>query len=118
MIIGVSMLALAVVLGVIGQMFLRISTTTDMPGLFGISMANLPFLGAAALYFVSLVFYTLSLRYVPLHIAFPSVSVSYVAVAWLSSLFWNTPFGLREIVAFVFILLGLCILVLSQAKTV
>ncbi len=118
MIGAVVILTFAILLGIGGQLLLKLSTTGTHAALFGLGFVNAPFLGAAVLYFVSLICYTISLRSVPLHIAFPSVSVSYVAVAWLSSMFWNTPFGGYEMIAFLLILLGLCLLVASQARVI
>ena len=108
------LLICAIFLGVCGQLLLRLSVTeTDGPS-FSLGFLNVPFAAAALIYFISLICYTLSLRVIPLQIAFPSVSVSYVIVAWFSNIFWGSPFGIREILAFLLIFIALYLLVYSQ----
>lgn len=61
-------------------------------------------------YFVAALFYIYALKKIPLSIAFPSVSISYVAVAFLAHLLWGEPFGARQFFALLLISLGIYIL--------
>jgi len=105
----------AIVLGVFGQIGLKYSTlATPRLWLFDKTF-NEYFAISLITYFASVLLYTLSLKSLPLNIAYPSVSISYVAVAWASHMIWGTAFGVRDILAFAFILLGLTIL-FSEVK--
>ena len=108
------LLITSVLLGAIAQCLLKVAVSTKMPHLFGFSFINVSFCGAVFMYSVSLICYTISLRSIPLPMAFSSISISYVLVAWLSSQIWGTPFGSIEILAFVLIFSGLLLLSASQ----
>lgn len=103
-------LFLAIALGVFGQIGLKFSTLAT-PRFWLIDRTyNEYFAVSLVTYFLSVLLYTASLKTLPLNVAYPSVSISYVAVAWLSHLLWDTPFGLRDIGALLLILLGLTLL--------
>jgi len=55
----------------------------------------------------------LALRKIPVSVAFPSVSLSYVVVAVAGHFLWNEPFGFTQIAGLALICGG--VLVLSQA---
>jgi len=111
-------LGVSIAIGVFGQILLKYSTL-NLDGYYIISPNfNKYFFVAAALYGVSIFFYAYSLRELPLHIAFPAVSLSYVFVALASSYLWNTPFGLREILALVLITMGIALLAGSAVEDV
>ncbi|EDX78390.1 hypothetical protein MC7420_7043 [Coleofasciculus chthonoplastes PCC 7420] len=58
-------------------------------------------------YFCASLFYIFALREIPVSVAFPSVSISYVAVAFLAHLIWGEPFGIRQVIALGLIGLGI-----------
>ncbi len=87
-VLGVSVLA-----GIAGQMLLKAGA--DAPTLAAqifrpSSLLGLAFYGSAAF------MYMFALRKIPLSIAFPSVSLSYVIVAVLASFLFGEPFGLKQ----------------------
>lgn len=63
-------------------------------------------------YFLAAFFYIYSLKYIPISVAFPSVSVSYVVVAFLAHLLWGEAFGRNQI--FALLLIGCGIYTLSR----
>ncbi len=58
-------------------------------------------------YFVASLFYIYSLQTIPISVAFPSVSISYVAVALIAHFLWGEPFALRQVFALLLIVLGI-----------
>jgi len=62
-------------------------------------------------YFASAMFYIFALKKIPVSIAFPCVSISYVVVALIAHFLWNEPFGPQHMIALVFILTGVFLLV-------
>jgi drug/metabolite transporter (DMT)-like permease len=48
------------------------------------------------IYLISALCYILALKRIPVSIAFPSVSASYVVVAIVSHVLWNEPLGLPQ----------------------
>lgn len=111
MAIAIICLGISICLGVGGQLLLKLSVSEELPALPIIGIFNFPFVAAAGLYFISLLFYTFSLKTLPLQLAFPSVSLSYVAVAWCSHQIWGTSFGIKEIAAFILITIAIALLV-------
>jgi undecaprenyl phosphate-alpha-L-ara4N flippase subunit ArnE len=103
-------LALAILLGVFGQIGLKYSTLVTPRFWLLDKTYNEYFVLSLVTYFLSVLLYTASLKSLPLNVAYPSVSLSYVAVAWLSHVLWGTPFGFRDIGALLLILLGLTLL--------
>ena len=100
----------SIALGVFGQIGLKYSTLAT-PRIWLIDKAfNEYFVISLATYFLSVLLYTTSLKSIPLNVAYPSVSISYIAVAWASHVIWGTPFAFRDILALMLILLGLTIL--------
>ena len=101
-------LAVSICIGVVGQLSLKSGAVK----ITGDKMSFLqPFLILGlACYFVAALLYIFALREIPVSIAFPSVSISYVAVAYLSHLLWKEPFGIPQIIALLFIGSGIYIL--------
>jgi small multidrug resistance pump len=58
-------------------------------------------------YFLAALFYIYSLKTIPLSVAFPSVSISYVAVALLAHLIWGEPFGVKQVLGLILIASGI-----------
>lgn len=109
------LLGVSIVLGAIGQIGLKYAATVDAPRLsVGPKLFNEYLAFALALYLLSVLLYTLSLREIALSVAYPSVSLSYVFVAYMSSVIWGTAFGFREISALVLIMLAIGLLVTGK----
>ena len=101
-------LAVSISLGVVGQLSLRAGALAYTGSrVFPIH----PYiLAGLALYGVSALFYIFALRRLPVSVAFPSVSISYVIVAYSASLIWDEPFGWRQVLALVAIMFGVFML--------
>lgn len=103
-------LGAAILCGVVGQLLLKqgAGAADFVSQLFRPStIVGLGFYALAAL------LYIVALRKIPVSVAFPSVSLSYVVVAVAGHFLWNEPFGLTQIVGLALICGG--VLVLSQA---
>lgn len=101
-------LAISIAIGVGGQISLKAGTTQNLGGK---GVLFQPYILAGLLfYFIAALFYIYSLKKIPVSIAFPSVSISYVAVAFLAHLLWGEPFGLRQLFALLLISLGIYLL--------
>lgn len=103
-------LTTAILIGVAGQVSIKTGTlilaeTSGMP-LFQPYIV----LGLVC-YFVSALFYIFALKQIPLSVAFPSVSLSYVAVSIIAHFLWNEPFGFQHGFALVLIISGVFLLV-------
>jgi small multidrug resistance pump len=101
-------LVLAIFLGAIGQLALkggaeRASTLAEQ------LQQPLSIL-ALALYGTATLFYMKALRSIPVSIAFPSVSASYVVVSLGAHVLWNEAFGVLQLVAILFICAGIFLL--------
>ena len=101
-------LTVSIIIGVGGQISLKAGAIEH----FGNKILFLqPYvLVGLASYFVAALFYIYSLKTIPISLAFPSVSISYVAVALLAHLFLGEPFGGRHFFALLLISLGIYIL--------
>ncbi|MGE0154163.1 MAG: multidrug efflux SMR transporter [Reyranellaceae bacterium] len=103
-------LGAAILCGVAGQLLLKegAAAADFVQQLFRpTTMVGLGFYALAAL------LYIVALRKIPVSVAFPSVSLSYVVVAVAGHFLWNEPFGLAQIAGLALICGG--VLVLSQA---
>ena len=109
MLIYYACLFIAILIGIGGQIALKTGT-------LHFSGSGLPLfqpfviLGLGC-YFASALFYIYSLKQIPVSVAFPCVSLSYVAVALLAHFLWGEPFGAQHIIAMSFILIGVFLLV-------
>ncbi|MEO8400828.1 MAG: EamA family transporter [Gammaproteobacteria bacterium] len=115
MIIYYACLFTAIFIGVIGQISLKTGSlhaaSANLPGISGIILFQPFIILGLSCYFASAIFYMYSLKQIPLSVAFPSVSLSYVVVALLAHFIWNEPFGSQHMIAIFFILLGVLLLV-------
>jgi len=104
-------LAVSIVVGVAGQVLLKIGSarTSDVMGQF-IDPFTIFGLGA---YGVGAFFYIAAIKKIPISLAFPSVSLSYVLVACIAHYAWGEPLGLPQIGGIALIAGG--ILLLHQA---
>ena len=101
-------LAAAITCGAAGQLALKAGSarTGDIvaPFMNPFTLLGLFFyFGAAALYIVAI-------KKIAISVAYPSVSVSYVAVALAAHLLWGEPFGMQQILALALICGGIAVL--------
>ena len=98
----------AILLGAFGQLLLK-NGAERSAGPF--QQLSDPFTIAGLLvYALSALLYMISLRKLPLSIAFPSVALSYVAVAVASHFLWQEPLGWLRMGGMAFILVGVTLL--------
>jgi small multidrug resistance pump len=102
----------AIVLGVAGQLLFKAGAGRS--GDFIRQFLDPLTMAAFAVYAVSAVLYATSLRKLPLSVAFPSVALSYIAVAIASHLLWQEPLGWPRVSGMVLIVAGV---VLVNLKT-
>ncbi|HSW93940.1 MAG TPA: EamA family transporter [Gammaproteobacteria bacterium] len=100
----------AILIGVAGQVALK-TGTLSVADSSGIPLFQPYVILGLGCYFASALFYIFALKKIPVSIAFPSVSMSYVAVAIIAHLLWNEPFGSYQMIAIAFILTGVFLLV-------
>ena len=98
-------LVISISFGVVGQLLLKFGASSSASGIS--QFLQWGSIAGLAAYFVAALLYMLALRTVPLSVAFPSVSLSYVIVAYLAHLFWQEPFGSAQIVGLILILSGI-----------
>jgi small multidrug resistance pump len=100
-----------ILLGVVGQVALKAGAERSSG-----MMAQLfdPFtIGGFAIYAVAAILYIIAIKRIPISLAFPTVSLSYVAVAVIAHLVWGEALGLPQIAGMALIIGG--ILLLHQA---
>lgn len=83
-----------VLVGVIGQILLKTGAqrSGDMVAQFLDPYTIVGF----AVYALAAILYIVSLKRIPLSVAFPSVSLSYIVVAVAAHLLWHEPLGLPQ----------------------
>ena len=101
-VLGVSILA-----GIAGQILLKLGS--DAPDFWSqvfrpSTIVGLGFYAAAAF------LYIIALRKIPMSVAFPSVSVSYVIVAVVGHYFFGEPFGIKQMAGIVLIMGGVALI--------
>jgi drug/metabolite transporter (DMT)-like permease len=95
----------------VGQLGLKEGVIRSPSLAFSVPLLLNPFvLAGLAAYFLAALFYINAIRQVPLSIAFPSVSVSYVVVSLFAHWIWGEAFGRSQIFALVLISAGIYIL--------
>ena len=90
-------LAISIALGVLGQLGLKAGVLNDVER--NSIIPHHYVIWGLIFYAISAGFYIFALRKIPVSVAFPSVSLSYVAVAYLASVIWGEPFGWPQLVA-------------------
>jgi small multidrug resistance pump len=101
-------LALAVVIGAVAQISLKEGATKSGPLQ---AMIVEPYVvGGLVAYGFAALFYIIAIRHIPLSVAFPSVSSSYIVVAVVAHLIWGEPFGRAQIAALALIATGIYLL--------
>ena len=101
-------LGAGILFGILGQIALKY-------GAIGGAGLRQQFLAPAtiagfAIYALAACLYAVAIKRIPLSLAYPSVSVSYLVVAWLAHLLWNEPFGVPQIAGMVLITGGILLL--------
>ncbi len=88
-------LAISILLGVAGQVLLKAGAlrTRDVVAQF----LDLFTLFGLATYGVAAVLYIIAIKKIPISLAFPTVSLSYVAVALLAHVMWGEPLGVPQL---------------------
>lgn len=103
-------LGIAILIGVGGQVSLKAGSINANYS-NGFALFDPYIIFGLACYFVSALFYLYALRQIPVSVAFPSVSLSYVGVSLFAHILWNEPFGLQQCMALVLIFTGVFFLV-------
>jgi multidrug transporter EmrE-like cation transporter len=103
-------LVAGIVLGVAGQVALKSGAVaaTSLRGQFLHPYTVLGF----AVYVLAAVFYTISIKRLPVSVAYPSVAASYIIVGVLAHYLWAEPFGWAQLAGIA--LIGGGILLLHQ----
>ncbi len=88
-------LAVSITLGVTGQVLLKLGAerARDITAQF---LSPFTVTGLAT-YGLAAIFYIIAIKRIPVTLAFPSVSLSYVAVALIAHYFWGEPLGLPQV---------------------
>jgi Integral membrane protein DUF6. len=101
-------LAISIGLTILGQFFLKTGSLAKAEGLQ--LFLNPATLAGLFSYGFSSLFYIVALKKIPLSIAYPSVSLSYVAVVLLAHFVWGEPLGMRQGAALALIISGIALL--------
>ncbi|MGK7906489.1 MAG: multidrug efflux SMR transporter [Synechococcus sp.] len=102
------LLTISIGLGAIGQICLKIGALkSDAAPIFFLEPRVIV---GFAIYFISALMYTFALKKLPLSVAFPSVSLSYVLVSFLAHLIFKEAFGARQMFSLVLIASGVFLL--------
>lgn len=99
------LLTISIVLGIGGQISLKAGAMQSVKNQLLLFQPYI-FVGLSS-YFLAAFFYIYALKKIPLSVAFPSVSISYVVVAYLAHLIWGEPFGMKQIFSLAFIGFGI-----------
>lgn len=105
---ALGLIVFSALLGVVGQiLFKRAAGVGEGAGLFGIDLVTFGFGGLV--YFVSLVIYVWALKSVPVHLAYPTLAVGYLALFAVAALS-GVPVTLHQGVAILLIVAGVALL--------
>ena len=91
MLLSYAALAAAIVVGVAGQLLLKAGAERS-DGVVG-QFLDLFTFGGLATYALAAICYIVAIKRIPVSIAFPSVALSYVAVAVAAHYLWNEALG-------------------------
>jgi len=101
----------SIALGVVGQVLLKAGATRSADGVAQF-LDPWTIVGVAVYGFAS-VFYIIAIKRIPISLAFPTVSLSYIVVAVIAHFSWSEPLGLPQLAGIGLITGG--ILLLHQA---
>jgi small multidrug resistance pump len=101
-------LAVGIALGIGGQILLKAGSarTEDVVAQFLNPYTMVGFLAYAG----AAVFYIAAIKKIPVSLAYPTVSIGYVVVAYTTHLIWGEPFGPQHMIALVLITGGILML--------
>lgn len=101
-------LAAGIALGVAGQILLKAGSarTDNVVAQFLHPCTMVGFLAYAA----AAVFYIAAIKKIPVSIAYPTVSIGYVVVAYTTHVIWGEPFGIQHALGLVLITGGIVML--------
>jgi len=87
-------LGVGILLGVAGQLALKAGTAGE-GGFFAQFFHPYSIVGLV-IYFLAALCYMVSIKRIPVSLAYPSVAVSYLIVGLAAHFLWNEPFGLPQ----------------------
>lgn len=87
-------LVAGVLVGVVGQILLK--TGAQRAGDMAAQFLDPYTIVGFAVYALAAILYIISLKRIPLSVAFPSVSLSYIVVAVAAHFLWQEPLGLPQ----------------------
>ena len=101
-------LAVGIAMGIAGQILLKAGSarTHDVVAQF---LNPYTILGFGA-YAGAALFYIAAIKKIPVSIAYPTVSIGYVVVAYTTHLIWGEPFGIQHMAALALITGGILML--------
>jgi len=97
-----------ILFGIVGQILLKTGAERTA-GVVAQFLDPFTILGFAT-YTIAAIFYIIAIKKIPLSLAFPSVSASYVIVALIGHLLWGEPLGLPQLAGIALIAGGLLLL--------
>lgn len=100
----------SILIGVVGQIAIK-SGSLNSGQTSGVGLFQPYIIVGLLCYGCSALFYIYSLKQIPLSVAFPSVSVSYVMVVLIAHFLWNEPLGIQQVMALLLILSGVFLLI-------
>jgi multidrug transporter EmrE-like cation transporter len=101
-------LAVAIVIGVTGQVFLKLGSTDS--GGIAEQFLRWQTISGLLLYLVSAIVYVVAVRKIPVSIAFPSVSLSYVLMAGIDYFWFKEALGWVQLAGIALIIGGVTLL--------
>lgn len=101
-------LALGILVGIAAQLLLKQGAMGG--GNIVAQFLNPYTVGGLALYGIAAFFYVVALRTIPVSVAFPSVALSYVLVAFLGNLWFGEPLGVTHVAGILLIIVGVGLL--------
>jgi small multidrug resistance pump len=101
-------LAASILLGIAGQITLK--TAANASATITTQFLNPVTILGLAIYLGAAFCYIIALKRIPVSLAFPSVSASYVVVALLAHFLWDEPFGWPQIGGIVLISSGVLLI--------
>lgn len=103
----------ALILGVVGQYFLKIaSTSININDLYSV-LLNVNLIIGLGFYGISTIFYLVALRAIPLSIAYPVLSLGYVFILLIGRFLLNENISNYQYFGVLLILAGVCFVALK-----
>jgi len=106
--VSYALLGSAILLGVLGQLLLK--SGAEGAATIEHQLLSPLTIGGFGIYVVSGLLYVISLKNIPISLAFPSVAAGYGLVAIAAHYFWKEPLGLQQAAGIALICVGLLVL--------